>query len=275
MKHDAGKSHGHHKSRFHDPDHAAEFHRRSIASDMRTQMVDRLADMLGLKGDELVLDLATGTGRFARPLSTRLTSGRIIGIDQALAMLKVGHEQEEAIPCYSLIAGDAESLPFKTSVFDRAFVSFAFHHFCAPALVVREILRVLKEGGKFVVLDPVVHEAWDSVDRALEEKINQVFRRAHGEDFRFHTASSIRSHLTQAGFGIARSDLSKYSFDQDGMDGIPTGRHWLDAAEEIENQSPELAQRMREKYFVWERRGETVHVKGAFSYGLICAQKPA
>ena len=275
MKRDAGKPHGHHKSRFHDPDQAAEFHRRSIASGIRTQMADRLADILGLRGDELVLDLATGTGRFARPLSTRLTSGRIVGIDQALAMLKVGHDQAEAIASYSLIAGDAESLPFKTNVFDRAFVSFAFHHFRAPALVVREILRVLKEGGKFVVLDPVVHEAWDSVDRALEEKINRVFRRAHGEDFRFHTASSIRSLLTQAGFGIARSDLPKYSFDQDGMDGIPTGRHWLEAAEEIENQSPELAQRMREKYFVWERHGETVHVKGAFSYGLICAQKQA
>lgn len=275
MKHDADKSHGRHNSRFHDPDHAAEFHRRSIASETRTQMAERLADMLALKGDELVLDLATGTGRFARPLSALLRSGRMIGLDQALAMLKAGRDQGEAVPRYSLISGDAESLPFKANVFDRAFVSFAFHHFHAPGDVVREILRVLKEGGKFVVLDPVVHEAWDAVDRALEEKINEVFRRAHGEEFRFHTASSIRNLLTQAGFGIARSDLPKYSFDQDGMEGIPTGRHWLEAAEEIEKQSPELAQRMREKYFVWERHGETVHVKGAFSYGLICAQKPA
>jgi ubiquinone/menaquinone biosynthesis C-methylase UbiE len=274
MKHD-GKPHGHHKSRFHDPDHAAEFHRRSIASEIRTQMADRLADMLALKGDELVLDLATGTGRFARPLSSLLTSGRIIGIDQALAMLRAGHDDEGRIARYSRIAGDAESLPFKTNLFDRAFVSFAFHHFRAAAPIVREILRVLKEGGKFVVLDPIVHEAWDAVDRALEEKINEVFRRVHGEDFRFHTASGIRSLLTQAGFGIARSDVPKYSFDQEGMEGIPTGRHWLEAAEEIENQFPELAQRMRERYFVWERRGDTVHVKGAFSYGLICAQKPA
>jgi ubiquinone/menaquinone biosynthesis C-methylase UbiE len=274
MKHD-GKPHGHHQSRFHDPDHAAEFHRRSIASEIRTQMADRLADMLGLKGDELILDLATGTGRFARPLSSLLTSGRIIGIDQALAMLRAGHDDEGGIARYSRIAGDAESLPFKTNLFDRAFVSFAFHHFRAPALVVREILRVLKEGGKFVVLDPVVHEAWDSVDRTLEEKINQVFRRTHGGDFRFHTASSIRSLLTQAGFGIARSDLPKYFFDQDGMDGVPMGRHWLEVAEETENQSPALAQRMREKYFVWERHGEMVHVRGSFSYGLICAQKPA
>jgi ubiquinone/menaquinone biosynthesis C-methylase UbiE len=167
MKHDAGKPHGHHKSRFHDPDHAAEFHRRSIASEIRTQMAERLADMLGLKGDELVLDLATGTGRFARPLSTLLTSGRIIGIDQALAMLKTGRDHEEAVASYSLAAGDAETLPFKANVFDHAFVSFAFHHFRAPALVVREIVRVLKAGGKFVVLDPIVHEAWDSVDRAL------------------------------------------------------------------------------------------------------------
>jgi ubiquinone/menaquinone biosynthesis C-methylase UbiE len=275
MKHEH-KHHGHqhHRSRFDDPEHAREFDRRSAASEIRADLVAKLVDMLELGGDERVLDLATGTGRVARPVAKRLKTGRVIGIDQALAMLRVGSEQDDPIPAYGQIAGDAELLPFKPNVFDRALVSFSLHHFGRPGRVVREIHRVLKPGGRFTILDPIVSEAKDSLDEALEEKINRVFRRTHGDEFRFHTASRIRSLLTQAGFAIGRSDLPVYSFDQDGMEGIPTGRHWLEVAEEIEVEAPELARRMRENYFVWEMRGESVHVKGSFSYALICGLKP-
>ena len=58
------------------------------------------------------------------------------------------------------------------------------------------------------------------------------------------------------------------------MEGIPTGRHWLEAAEELQEDSPELAQRFKENYFLWERKGEAVHVKGSFSFALICGEKP-
>ena len=59
---------------------------------------------------------------------------------------------------------------------------------------------LLKGGGRFVVLDPIIEEAKDAVDAALEAKINQVFRRTHGPEFRFHTASSIQRLLTKAGY---------------------------------------------------------------------------
>lgn len=263
------------KARFHDHRHAAEFDQRAAKSEIRAELAKKLADSLALKGDETVLDLATGTGRFARPVAKHLArGGRVVGVDQALAMLHVGHEHEDPIPGYSQSAGEAEALPFKADTFDRAFVSFSLHHFGRPALVAREILRVLKKGGRFVVLDPVLDEARDSVDRALDERINQVFRRTHGEDFRFFSAGGIRNLLTQEGFHIARSDLPTYSFDQDGMEGIPTGRHWLEAAEELQEDSPELAQRFKENYFLWERKGEAVHVKGSFSFALICGEKP-
>ena len=58
------------------------------------------------------------------------------------------------------------------------------------------------------------------------------------------------------------------------MDGIPTGRHWLEAAEERETESPELAERMKKNYFTWHRHDDHVHVKGSFSYALICGVKP-
>jgi ubiquinone/menaquinone biosynthesis C-methylase UbiE len=271
--HDHGPDHGHgHKTRFHDPQHAAEFDRRT--SGIRADLADKLAEMLALQGDEQILDLATGTGRVARPVAKRLKGGRIIGVDQAFAMLDVGHQHTDPIPVYYQSAGEAGALPFKSNSFDRAFVSFSLHHFGNSEGVVKEVLRVLKNGGRFVVLDPVVEDPKDSVDIALETKINQVFRRTHGDDFRFHTASSIQRLLTKAGYRIPRTNILSYSFNQEGMDGIPTGQHWLEAAEELEREAPELAARLKKNYFTWHSHGDHVHVKGSFSYALICGVKP-
>ena len=230
--------------------------------------------MLVLQGDEQILDVATGTGRVARPVAKRLKGGRVIGVDQALAMLDVGHQHADPIPVYYQSAGEADALPFKSKSFDRAFVSFSLHHFHNSEGVVKEVLRVLKNGGRFVVLDPVVEEAKDSVDIALEARINQVFRRTHGDDFRFHTASSIQRLLTKAGYRIPRTNILSYSFNQEGMDGIPTGQHWLEAAQELETEAPELAERLKKRYFTWHSHGDHVHVKGSFSYALICGVKP-
>jgi ubiquinone/menaquinone biosynthesis C-methylase UbiE len=242
---------------------------------IRGALTTKLIEMIELTGSEHVLDLATGTGRVARPLAQHLTSGRIIGVDQALAMLNVGHEHKEPIPFYSQTAGEATSLPFKGNVFDRAFVSFSLHHFGNPAGVAREVLRVLRNGGNFVILDPVIKEAQDAADSALETKINQVFRRTHGEEFRFHTASSIQRLLIKTGYRIARANVLSYPFDQEGMDGIPTGHHWLETAEELEVEAPDLAQRMKKNYFTWHKHGDAVHVTGNFSYALIRADRPA
>ena len=273
--HDHGHSHGHHhKTRFHDPQHAAEFDGRSTMEGIRGSLTNKMIEMLSLSGNEWVLDVATGTGRVARPLSKHMKAGQIVGVDQALAMLDVGHQHKEPIPSYSQSAGAADALPFKSNSFDRAFVSFSLHHFGNPSGVVKEVMRVLKGGGRFVVLDPIIEEAKDAMDAALEAKINQVFRRTHGPEFRFHTASSIQRLLSKAGYRIPRTNILSYSFNQEGMDGIPTGRHWLEAAEELETESPELAERMKKNYFTWHKHDDHAHVKGSFSYALIAGVKP-
>src|SRR5262245_38142951 len=272
--HEHEHSHGHgHKTHFHDPQHAAEFDRRT--SGIRADLAEKLVEMLVLQGDERILDVATGTGRVARPVAKRLKGGKVIGVDQALAMLDVGHQHADPIPVYYQSAGEADALPFKSKSFDRAFVSFSLHHFHNSEGAVKEVSRVLKNGGRFVVLDPVVEEAKDSVDIALEAKINQVFRRTHGDDFRFHTTSSIQRLLTKAGYRVPRCNVLSFSFNQEGMDGIPTGRHWLEAALELEKEAPELAERMKRNYFTWHSHGDHTHVKGSFSYALITGVKPA
>jgi ubiquinone/menaquinone biosynthesis C-methylase UbiE len=274
--HEHGHSHGHdHKTRFHDPAHAAEFDRRSTMEGIRGSLTTKMIDTLALSGNERVLDVATGTGRVARPVSKHIKTGHVVGVDQALAMLDVGHQHQEPIFSYAQSAGAADALPFKSNSFDRAFVSFSLHHFGNPSGVVKEVMRVLKGNGRFVVLDPIIEEAKDAVDAALETRINQVFRRTHGPEFRFHTASSIQRLLSKAGYRIPRTNILSYSFNQEGMDGIPTGRHWLEAALELEKEAPELAERMKKNYFTWRAHGDHAHVKGSFSYALITGVKPA
>lgn len=264
------------KKRFHDHSQAKEYDRRAASSDFRSRLTPVLLEALEIRGPEWVLDLATGTGRFARPVANRLKGGRVVGLDEALAMLRVAQEQreKEPIPGFLPAAGRAEAFPFRAGAFDRAFTALALHHFGRPPLVLREARRVLKPGGSFVVLDPVVPPVQDVLDKAVHDLINEIFRHGHGEQFHYYSAADIEGLLEEAGFGAVRSDLHVVSVDQDGMEGVPTGRHWLEVAEQIQEAAPELRRRFEEKYFRYEKRDEGVHVRGNFSLALVRGRKP-
>ena len=263
------------KMRFKDYSRALEYDRKAAISDIRAQLVPKLVEALDFRGNDYVLDLATGTGRFARPVAQHLKNGRIVGLDEALAMLRVAQEQKEKepIPGFLFAAGTAEAFPFRDGSFDRAFTVFALHHFGNPSLMMREAHRVLKAGGRFVVLDPVVATAEDSLDEAIHDLINQILRRAHGDYFHYHSTEDVRDLLTRAGFHVIRADVLTYDADQEGMDGIPTGRHWLEIAEQLQGESPEIRGRFEEKYFRYEKKGDKVHIRGKFGYGLVCGEK--
>lgn len=263
------------KTDFHDYRHALEFDQRAARSDIRVQLGVKLIEALQLKGDEKILDLATGTGRFARPVARQLQEGSVAGLDQALAMLRVAREQKDKdpIPGYLQIAGDGESLPFREAVFHRAFIGFSLHHFGHPALMVREARRILSSRGSFVVLDPVLLEAEDVLDRALHDQIHAIFRRSHGENFCFFSARGIRELLMQEGFQITRAELHTFSIDQDSMEGIPTGRHWVEVAEHLQNGPSKLKRRFEERYLRYIKEGEKTRVVGSFGFALVCGEK--
>jgi ubiquinone/menaquinone biosynthesis C-methylase UbiE len=264
------------RSHFHDYTHAVEYDRRAGRSEIRAQLAPRLVEALELKGREWVLDLATGTGRFARPVAERLKGGWVVGLDEALAMLRVAREkkEEEPIPGFLSAAGVAEAFPFRSEVFDRAFTVLALHHFGQPELTAREALRVLKPGGRFVVLDPTVAPKKDSLDGTIHKLINQIMSRGHGgESFHYYAVEDIRDLLAGAGFRVAQADLLTFAVDQEGMDGIPTGRHWLEVAEQVQRESPELKRRFEDRLFRYERKGDKVRVRGNFYFALVSGEK--
>ncbi|MCX7547980.1 bifunctional demethylmenaquinone methyltransferase/2-methoxy-6-polyprenyl-1,4-benzoquinol methylase UbiE [Xanthomarina sp. F1114] len=105
-----------------------------------------------------ILDIATGTGDLAINLAeTKAT--KIIGLDISQGMLEVGKQKvlkknlQERI---DMIVGDSENLPFEDNYFDAITVGFGIRNFETLEKGLAEILRVLKPGGVFVILETSV-----------------------------------------------------------------------------------------------------------------------
>ena len=102
-----------------------------------------------------ILDVATGTGDLALE-AARLQASRIVGIDIAPRMLERAKRKVAArslSPLIDLCSGAAEKLPFADGSFDAVMVAFGVRNFTHLERGLREIFRVLRDGGRFVVLE--------------------------------------------------------------------------------------------------------------------------
>lgn len=102
-----------------------------------------------------ILDIATGTGDFAVAL-TKLGDVQITGIDISEGMIEVGRKKiarKNLTKSIKLLKADSENLPFNDNQFDAATVGFGVRNFENLEKGLSEILRVLKPGGKFMVLE--------------------------------------------------------------------------------------------------------------------------
>ena len=101
------------------------------------------------------LDLATGTADVALEVRRQADSGaRIFGVDFAYPMLARGKTKAERQGApLSLIQGDGLSLPFRDGAFDGVIIAFGLRNFEDREAGLAEMGRVLKEGGRLVVLE--------------------------------------------------------------------------------------------------------------------------
>ena len=102
-----------------------------------------------------VLDIATGTGDLAI-LMSQTGASQITGVDISEGMLQVGRQKVKAAGLESRIdlqLGDSENLPFADASFDAITVAFGIRNFENLEKGLGEILRVLKPGGIFVILE--------------------------------------------------------------------------------------------------------------------------
>ena len=117
------------------------------------ERIRRLVAAARLKGDERVLDIATGPGYIAEAFAR--AAREVVGVDLTAAMVSIGAERtrERGISNVSFRIGDVESLPFEREEFDVVVSRLALHHMLHPAKVVREMTRVCRPGGTVLVED--------------------------------------------------------------------------------------------------------------------------
>lgn len=118
----------------------------------RRQVLERA----GVKAGDRVLDIATGTGVVARAAAS-LTGDpeSVVGLDPSIGMLLAGREKARL----TNVQAASERLPFRDASFDVISIGYALRHFADLEHVFRECRRVLRPGGKLLILEITAPES--------------------------------------------------------------------------------------------------------------------
>ena len=120
----------------------------------------------GLSG--AALDVATGTGDFAFDLARRPEVTSVVGLDFTREMMRLGIEKAERQSVdnsVSFVEGDAHDLPFRDDSFICATAGFGIRNFIDVPTALREMVRVVKPGGRVVSLEIVRLDSRGPVSR--------------------------------------------------------------------------------------------------------------
>lgn len=115
-----------------------------------------LTDLVPVQNGDSVLDLCTGTGTLLTYLQARVgMHGRVVGVDFSSGMLRKARKKTGALTNVSLLEADVARLPFEAESFNAVTCSHAFYELKGPTRghALREIIRVLKPGGAFLMME--------------------------------------------------------------------------------------------------------------------------
>jgi ubiquinone/menaquinone biosynthesis C-methylase UbiE len=192
-----------------------------------TAMTDALLSAAAITPDTVVLDLAAGSGDPALTIAERLIRGRVIALDSSRAglLLASTHARRFGLGLkVNLVQADAHTLPLLPGCVDRVTCRCGIMFFSDTELVMSEVLRVLKPGGRAAFL------VWGSFEQPFFDATVAVVLRLvsgaqmpiqAGEMFRFSAPGSLEHVLRVAGFRDVREEA------------LTVPRIWEGSAEEL------------------------------------------
>ncbi len=168
-----------------------------------------------VKPGQRVLDIAGGTGDLAQAFAKRVgSSGTVVHTDINEAMLRVGRDRlVDAGHLLPTLTCDAERLPFANDVFDLVTVAFGLRNMTHKDVALREFSRVLRPGGKLLVLEfsqvaAPLRKPYDWYSFNVLPRLGQWIAgdaasyRYLAESIRMHPdQSTLKAMMKDAGFG--------------------------------------------------------------------------
>jgi demethylmenaquinone methyltransferase/2-methoxy-6-polyprenyl-1,4-benzoquinol methylase len=119
---------------------------------------NKILKMVSAKQPKYILDIATGTGDLAI-LFAQTTAKEIIGLDISQGMLDIGKKKIAAQKLddkIQMVLGDGENIPYPDNYFDVITVAYGVRNFENLEIGLHEILRTIKPGGQFIILETSV-----------------------------------------------------------------------------------------------------------------------
>ena len=121
-----------------------------IYSRVTYSALEKMREVAGLPIKGRLLDIGGGTGRVASAL--RGDVDEVVIADVSMGMLRQTHR-----PTFKPVCSHSESLPFADNFFERVIMVDALHHVIDQPASAREMLRVLKPGGKIIIEEPDIN----------------------------------------------------------------------------------------------------------------------
>lgn len=174
----------------------------------------RAIDLLQRRPGETTLDLCCGTGEIAIALAQQRIPGKLIGLDISEAMLACASRKILAgSHAVELVCGDASAIPFADADFDSVICGFGLRNLSDRATGLREMRRILRPGGRAVLLEfvppPVGMRGWPArawIERAVPMVGRLLTSDAEAYEFLarsvtgFVSPASLIDEMEQAGF---------------------------------------------------------------------------
>jgi ubiquinone/menaquinone biosynthesis C-methylase UbiE len=203
----------------------------SSASHASGQDLERLITVAAPRSGERALDVGCGVGHTLRRVAPLVAFA--VGADATLEMLQAGRASVVTAPNAALAQADAAALPFADATFDLATCRLAAHHFSDAASAFREVARVLRGSGRFVLVDNYAPD-----DPALDAFINELETLRDASHVRNHTVHGWRALLEDAGLRASvESELMMTKITTDA---------WLERSQTPTDRAAEVRRRLRQ-----------------------------
>ena len=147
--------------------------------------------LLDIGPSDRLLDIGCGTGITVRTLAAKVE--RAAGIDISPSMIGYARDHAGDAPNIEFTVAESSALPFADAMFTAVLCTFSFHHYPRPVASVREMARVLVDGGRVVLADA-------SSDHWAVRIADVVARRREPGHVHFYRSHELASLLQQAGF---------------------------------------------------------------------------
>ena len=168
----------------------------------RARVLDLLVPAVG----EQILDVGVGPGLLARDIARLVgETGKMVGLDNAPAMVAAAARRLADLPQAQILAGDAGKLDFTDGAFDAAVSTQVYEYVPDMPHALADLHRVLRPGGRALILDTDWRSlVWHSSDTARMDRVLACWD-AHLADP--HLPARLGPLLRQAGFEVRRVEI--------------------------------------------------------------------